>query len=94
MTIFIFYRCCFCAFIGNPLALLFRYFDFPVFLNFVIRDATTFETRTATYLLKLSQPRCFVYRVGQKMGPNTHDHNSVNSEPIYNFFTRRFLVTL
>ena len=27
-----------------------------------------------------------MYWVGQKVGPQTHDHNSVKSEPIYNFF--------
>jgi len=33
-----------------------------------------------------------MYRVGQKTGPKTHDHNSVNSKRILEFFfTRRFL---
>jgi len=32
-----------------------------------------------------------MYKVGQKLGPQTHDHNSVKSYPILIFFTERFL---
>jgi len=28
-----------------------------------------------------------IYRVGQKTGPQTHDHNCAKSEPIYKIFT-------
>jgi len=31
-----------------------------------------------------------LYRVCQKVGPQTHDHNSVKSEPIKKIFTGKF----
>ena len=32
-----------------------------------------------------------IYRVDQKNGPQTHDHNSVKYLPVYKFFTGKFL---